>query len=295
MDFRPVEKPGSFTVLPNLGDYATARESFDWDQVSKYLDGLPGGRINIAHEAIDRHARGPLEDHVALRWISRRGSVHDTTYGELAALTSRFASAIRSLGVGEGDRVFALANRIPELYVAALGTLKNGSVIAPLFSAFGPEPIQTRMQMGEGRVLVTTERLYLRKVEPIRDRLPDLEFVILVRETDRPLPPDTIAFDEFMQTGDPTTPAVPMDPEDMALLHFTSGTTGTPKGAVHVHGAVLHHWMSAFYALDLHPDDIFWCTADPGWVTGTSYGIIAPFVHGVTNVVDEGEFDADRW
>ena len=295
MDFRPVEKPGSFTVLPNLSDYATARESFDWDQVSKYLDGLPGGRINIAYEAVDRHARGPLEDHVALRWISRRGSVHDTTYGELSALTSRFASAIRALGVGEGDKVFALANRIPELYVAALGTLKNGSVIAPLFSAFGPEPIQTRMEMGEGRVLVTTERLYLRKVVPIRDRLPDLEFVIIVRETDRPLPEGTIAFDDLMETGDPTTPAEPMDPEDMALLHFTSGTTGTPKGAVHVHGAVLHHWMSAFYALDLHPDDVFWCTADPGWVTGTSYGIIAPFVHGVTNIVDEGEFDADRW
>ena len=88
---------------------------------------------------------------------------------------------------------------------------------------------------------------------------------------------------------------MPTQADDPALLHFTSGTTGTPKGAMHVHGAVLTHWATGRYALDLHPDDIFWCTADPGWVTGTSYGIIAPLLHGVTSIVDEAEFDAERW
>jgi acetyl-CoA synthetase len=295
MEFRPIDKPGPFTLLPNLSDYATTRTSFAWEEIGKHLDGLPGGRVNIAHEAIDRHGRGQLADHVALRWIGKHGAVRDLTYGELMAETSRFASALRRVGIGKGDRVFVLAGRTPELYIAALGTLKNGSVFAPLFSAFGPEPILTRMELGEGKVLITTDRLYSRKVAPIRDRLTDLEHVIVITEPDRPAIEGTVTYDDFVANGDPATPAEPMDAEDMALLHFTSGTTGTPKGAVHVHGAVLHHWMSAYYALDLHPDDVFWCTADPGWVTGTSYGIIAPFIHGVTNVVDEGDLDPDRW
>ena len=295
MGVRPITKPGSFSVSPNLVDYEAARESFTWGEAGEQLDGLGDGMINLAHEAIDRHAHGSLKDHVALRWMSKSGDVRDLTYGDLSEETSRFASALRSLGIGRGDSVFALSSRVPELYIAALGCIKNGSVFAPLFSAFGPEPIETRMVMGQGKVLFTTERLYKRKIIPIVDRLPDLEHVIIVSQPGRPPIPGTIDFDHFMASGDPDTPAEPMDREDAALLHFTSGTTGTPKGAIHVHGAVLHHWASAYFALDLHPGDIFWCTADPGWVTGTSYGIIAPFVHGVTNVVDEGDFDADRW
>ena len=295
MDFRPVEKPGFTATSSNLEDYASTRASFTWEAVQEHLDHRAGEPLNIAYEAVDRHARGPRRHHVALRWIGKKGDVRDITYGDLAEETSRFASALRSIGVGVGDRVFVLANRVPELYVAALGTIKNGSVFAPLFSAFGPEPIHTRMQLGEGKVLVTTDRLYKRKIAEIRDRLPNLEHVIIIADRDRPEIPKTILFEDFMARGDPATPAVMMDAEAMALLHFTSGTTGTPKGAVHVHGAVLHHWSSAFYALDLQPDDVFWCTADPGWVTGTSYGIIAPFIHGVTNVVDEGDLDADRW
>ena len=295
MGVRPITKPGSFAVSPNLVDYEAARDSFTWSGAGEHLDGLGDGGVNLAHEAIDRHGRGPSKDHVALRWISKGADVSEFTYGDLADQTSRFASALRSLGVGHGDNVFAMSSRIPELYVAALGTIKNGSVFAPLFSAFGPEPIETRMVMGRGKVLFTTERLYKRKIEPIRDRLPDLEHVIVVGRSGRPTLPGTIDFERFVAGGDPRTPAEPMDAEDPALLHFTSGTTGTPKGAIHVHGAVLHHWASAYFALDLHAEDVFWCTADPGWVTGTSYGIIAPFVHGVTNIVDEGEFDADRW
>jgi acetyl-CoA synthetase len=282
---------GPFRLPPNLSGYDDERSRFDWVQAESFLTGLPGGGWNIAHEAVDRHADSPGADRTAIRWLGRRGEVRDFSYSALAEETSRFASGLRRLGIGRGDRVFTLSSRIPELYIATLGTMKNGSVAAPLFSAFGPEPIETRLTMGEGRVLVTTESLYRRKVEPIRDRLPALEHVVLVGGS----APGTVSFEELVKDGDPATPAEPMSPEDMALLHFTSGTTGMPKGAVHVHRAVLHHYVSARYALDLHPNDIYWCTADPGWVTGTSYGIIAPLTHGVSCIVDEGEFDAERW
>ncbi|HEY4606669.1 MAG TPA: acetate--CoA ligase, partial [Acidimicrobiia bacterium] len=289
--YPPIEKKGPFRLSPNLPDYDSERAEFTWDQAESFLSGLPDGKWNIAHEAVDRHAGGDHGHQVAIRWLGRNGDVEGYTYAELAEATSRFASGLRSLGVGKGDRVFTLSSRIPELYIATLGALKNGSVAAPLFSAFGPEPIQTRLTMGEGKVLVTTETLYKRKVAAIRDQLPRLEHIIIIGGPVE----DTISFDAMLKTGDPNVPAEPMDGEDMALLHFTSGTTGAPKGAVHVHRAVLHHYVSARYALDLHPGDIYWCTADPGWVTGTSYGIIAPLTHGLTSIVDEGEFDAERW
>jgi acetyl-CoA synthetase len=261
------------------------------------LDGLRGGRgLNIAHEAVDRHAAGALGDHVAIRWISRNGVSQDFTYGRLRELTNRFANVLRQLGVVQGDRVCVLAGRMPELYVAALGTLKNRSIFCPLFSAFGPEPIRTRLDISKARVLLTTQLLYERKIAAIRRSLPTLEHVIVVGENHRSTRvPGTVDYGEAMQRARDRFAIEPTDPEEFALLHFTSGTTGTPKGAVHVHEAVVAHHMTGKLALDLHPNDVFWCTADPGWVTGTSYGIIAPLTNGVTSIIDEGEFDAERW
>jgi acetyl-CoA synthetase len=180
--------------------------------------------------------------------------------------------------------------------VTALGTLKTLGFFCPLFSAFGPEPIQARLGLGAGKVLVTTENLYRRKVAGIREHLPALEHVILVRENAEPSNvPGTLDWNALMADADDAFEIPPTDPEDMALLHFTSGTTGRPKGAVHVHEAVVAHHITGKFVLDLHPQDIFWCTADPGWVTGTSYGIVAPLTCGITNVVSEAEFDAELW
>jgi acetyl-CoA synthetase len=282
-------------VSPNLLDYDAARRAFSWQEARRQLDGLPGGALNIAHEAVDRHVARGGGDRIALRWLGRAGGRREIRYAELADASSRFASVLARLGVRRGDRVFSLAGRIPELYVAALGTLKSGAVFSPLFAAFGPEPIQARLAIGEGRVLVTTPALFARKIAAIRSALPALEHVIVTADSAAEPPPGTEDWERLMAEGDASFPTAHTRPEDPALLHFTSGTTGRPKGALHVHEAVVAHHATGDFALDFHPDDVFWCTADPGWVTGTSYGIIAPLTHGLTSVVDEAEFDAPRW
>ncbi len=294
----PIAKPpGSWNVTPNLVDYNRTREAFSWDQARTELDGLPDGRgLNIAHEAVDRHAAGLRRTRVALRWLSKEGLRRDFTYADLRSETNRFANVLRGLGVAKGDPVAVLAGRIPELYIAALGTLKNGSVFTPLFSAFGPEPIQSRINIARAKVLVTTEALYRRKVEALRTSLPSLEHVLLVGETGTVRKLSGVHhLRSLMTEADHDFVIPPTDAEDPALLHFTSGTTGKPKGAVHVHQAVVAHHATGRFALDFHPEDVFWCTADPGWVTGTSYGIVAPLTHGLTSIVDEADFDAERW
>jgi acetyl-CoA synthetase len=279
------------SARPNLVDYESERASFRWETVRKQLTSRG---TNIAEVTVDAHARGSLADHCAIRWLGRGGEVRDLTYGDLLELTNRFANVLRELGVGRGDRVFALCGRVPELYVAALGTLKNGSVFCPLFSAFGPDPIRQRLSIGAGRVLVTTDALYRRKLADLRDELPHLEHVLVIGDGAADSP-DVLSLDALLSRASPRFEVPPTSPEDAALLHFTSGTTGAPKGAVHVHDAVVAHHATGRYALDLHPDDVYWCTADPGWVTGTSYGIVSPLAHGVTSIVDEAEFDAERW
>ncbi len=279
----------------NLDDYQRVRESFTWTDARAALDGLPGGGLNIAYEAVDRHLVHGKAETVALRWLGRDDSVRDITYRALAEQSNRFANVLASLGVGKGDRVYSLLGRVPDLYVAALGTLKNGSVYSPLFSAFGPEPIKARMSIGGAKVLVTTEAFYKRKVAAWRDEVETLEFVLLIDRKDDALAPTTTCLADAMAAASTDFEIVRTEPEDMALLHFTSGTTGRPKGAIHVHEAVVAHHITGRYALDLREGDVFWCTADPGWVTGTSYGIIAPLTAGVTMIVDQADFDAARW
>jgi acetyl-CoA synthetase len=268
---------------------------FSWDDIRRCLDGLPDGQgLNIAYEAVDRHADGNLHDHVALRWLGIDGETRELTYGDFKSQTNRFANVLKQLGIGKGDTVSVLAGRIPELYIAAIGILKNTSVFCPLFSAFGPEPIFQRLSRGDAKVLVTTENFYRKKISQLMDKLPSLRYVLLVDA--KAHSENTILSLPLLMAGSSDTFTIPpTDPEDVAVLHFTSGTTGMPKGAVHVHRAVLTHYMTGKYVMDFHPDDVFWCTADPGWITGTSYGIISPLLHGVTNVVDEADFDAVRW
>jgi acetyl-CoA synthetase len=294
MEIQRIVKPHDVAAVANLADYETSVASFTWEKARTLLSGLPGGALNIAHEAVDRHVLAGNGTRLALRWISQDDTVRDYTYRDLQAETNRFANLLTTLGIGNGARVFSLLGRIPELYIAALGTLKNGSVFSPLFSAFGPEPVRARMTIGEATAVVTTETFYKRKIDPWRKELPSLKHVLLTGCTAE-RPADAIDLDRALKEVSDAFETVRTEPEDMALLHFTSGTTGKPKGAVHVHEAVVAHHLTGRLALDFHAGDIFWCTADPGWVTGTSYGIISPLTNGVTMIVDQAEFDAERW
>jgi acetyl-CoA synthetase len=289
-------------AAPNLDDYARVRASFRWEDARAELEGQPGGGLNVTHEAVTRHARGPEASRVAIRWLGKDGARVELTYAALERETARFANLLEALGVRAGDRVFGLCPRIPELYVAALGALRVRAIFSPLFSAFGPEPLAQRLKLGEGRFLVTTERLYRRKIVELRASLPALQHVILIGDARDPdgapratAVEGTLDWRTRMSAQSDRHVIPETDPETPALLHFTSGTTGTPKGALHVHGAVVTHHATGKLALDLHPGDVFWCTADPGWVTGTSYGIVAPLTNGVTMLVDEAELDVPRW
>jgi acetyl-CoA synthetase len=280
-------------VAPNLRRDGVA--DFSWEAMRRALDGLPGGALNIAHEAVDRHASGPRADRVAIRWLGAEGAQRRISYRELQRLCNRFANTLSALGLQRGDTLFVLMPRLPQLYAAVLGGLKAGLVVCPLFSAFGPEPIATRLALGGARALVTTASLYRRKVQAIAAQVPSLQQVLLVNDDGLSPPEGTHDLDALMHAASNAFATAATRPDDPALLHFTSGTAGRPKGALHVHDAVTMHYATGLYALDLHDDDVFWCTADPGWVTGMSYGILAPLVHGVTMLADEAEFDPERW
>jgi acetyl-CoA synthetase len=285
----------AITTSHNLEDYEKVREIFSWDAVASELSGLPGKKgLNIAYEAVDRHALGHLKNTLALRCIRKDRSFQDFTYSELKNKSSKFANVLQNLNIKKEERIFSFAGRIPELYITALGTLKHRSVFCPLFSVFGPEPIFQRLSRGDASVLVTSSVLFEKKVSQLTDRLPTLRYIIL---TDIPehISDKILSFSKLMEIASKDYEIQETNAEDPALLHFTSGTTGMPKGVLHVHKAVLTHYITGKYVLDFQEGDIFWCTADPGWVTGTSYGIISPLVNGVTCIVDEEEFDAQRW
>ncbi len=277
-----------------------------WSEVRAQSGAGAGVGSNIAALVLTRHVQEGAGNRVALLWRPRDGRVRAYTYSDLDRLTSRFADGLRQSGIQKGDTVTIMVGRTPELFVSVLGALRAGAVPSVLFSSYGPDPIRRRLVLGGTRLLVTTQRAWDERIAAVHDELPGLKHVLVVTEpglsptsssTPQAEPAGRVCdFHAWLSTRDPTAPDEPVDPEDPALLHFTSGTTGEPKAVLHVHDAVVSLAHTGRVALGLGPGTRIWCTADPGWVTGVSYGIVSPLANGSTVFMDEEEeLRAGRW
>ena len=293
--FPSIKKPSpdQMAVRPNL-NYDDAGAGFKWAGAFEVLDWLPGGWLNKAHEAIDCHANGRLRDKVALIWEGKYGERERYTFGQLKTLTNRFANVLKSLGVERGDRVFVLMDRLPELYVCVFGILKVGAIAGPLFSGFGPDPVRVRLKDSGAKILIT-QPAFRRRMSRIILDLFDLQHIITVNKNNRdpaPLELSDLSYDEEMSKAPADFETAATSQYDYSVVHYTAGTAGKPKGAVHRHQAIVQQRATGRWVLDLHDDDTYWCTEDPGSVAGTSYGMMAPWANGVTQLIHEGDFGA---
>ena len=278
----------------NLANYEETYKNFRWDEVEKDFDWYKTGKVNIAHEAIDRHATSARKNKVALYWEGAEGQSEKYTFQDLMLLTNKFGNVLKKLGVKKGDRVFEFMSRVPGLYVSILGSMKLGCIYGPLFGGFRSEAIKDRLWDSGAKILITQPHLKA-AVDEARKNLPDLENVIVVGANPGSLKNGEVSYEEEMSKASDKLNIEWVDRETPHLLHYTSGTTGKPKGILHVHDAMIGQYQTTKWVLDLREDDIYWCTADPGWVTGTSYGVFGPWLNGASQVVYDGRFEADKW
>jgi acetyl-CoA synthetase len=278
-------------LKPNL-DYDKVVKKFNWDDVKKEIDFFEGGKLNAAYNAVDRHVKTWRKNKVALYWESDNDS-KKFTFAELSVLSNKFANVLKELGIKKGDRVFILLPRIPQLYISFLGILKTGAIAGTMFSAFGPSGIKDRLQDSEAKVLITDTELK-KRVDEIRFELPALETIVVVGDN-VPKEKGVVSYDEEMRKASRNFEIEKMNPEDYSFMLYTSGTTGKSKGIVHAHYAIIQQHITAKWVLDIHEEDVMWCTADPGWVTGISYGILGSWSNGASSVVYEGRFDPAKW
>lgn len=283
---------------PNLDNYEKVRRGFSYNEAKKEIDFF-GGKLNAAYNAVERHAKSWRKNKVALYWVGANNEKLKFTFKELNDKTNQFANMLHSLGVVRGDRVFFFLTRVPELYYGFLGTLKTGAISGTMFAAFGPQAIEDRLGDSEAKVLVTELDLFDRVVKTA-DNLPKLETVLVVGDPTEVAKlqlkgKKVIAISEILGKQSSEYRTHMMHPEDPAFMLYTSGTTGKPKGVVHCHKAIIHEHMSAKFALDLKDDDVYWCTADPGWVTGVAYEILGSWSNGVSEVITNRRFDPADW
>ncbi|HUW21907.1 MAG TPA: acetate--CoA ligase [Candidatus Bathyarchaeia archaeon] len=277
---------------PNLANYDDTYKNFHWQNVHNEIVWFSGNKLNAAYNAVDRHAINFRKNKVALYWRDGEGKKEKYTFAEISSLSSQFANVLRELGIRRGDRVFFFLPRVPELYWGFLGVLKRGAIAGSLFAAFGPQALQDRLESSDACLLVTNNELYSR-VDQIRSSLPNLKHIILI---DGKTKSKTIlGLSELIKNSSRDYKVAEMDPAEPAFMLYTSGTTGKPKGVVHAHQAIIQEHMTAKWVLDLTDEDLYWCTADPGWVTGIAYEILGNWSNGASTLIYEGRFDPEEW
>jgi len=281
-------------MASNIGKYEDARKSFDWNIAKKELGWKEGEPLNIGALCSDRICDLGDAEKTALIWEGFGDKHKSYSFADLRAYSNGFAKLLGEQGIKPGDRVCIFMDKIPSLYFSFLGILKMGGVAQPLFSAFGDESLHVRLESAGTRAILTTKK-HVRKVRKILADLPALEKVIVVDGDGSKLKGEELFFDVEAAPRVDSYDCYPSTPETPSVLHYTSGTTGQPKGAQHVHNSVWGQYLTTKWVLDLKKDDIYWCTADPGWVTGTSYGIIGPWSLGVTQCVLDVGFGAAKW
>ncbi|MEW9500702.1 acetate--CoA ligase [Jeotgalibacillus marinus] len=275
----------------NMESYENTVSSFDWKEVEKNFSWYETGKMNMAYEAIDRHAESEKKNKVALYYRDANRN-EKYTFREMKEMTNKAANVLKSHGdVEKGDRVFIFMPRSPELYFALLGALKIGAIVGPLFEAFMEGAVKDRLEDSEAKVIITTPEL-LERV-PV-DELPHLKHIFLVGDNVEEKN-NHIDFNKHFKEATRSFSIEWLERDDGLILHYTSGSTGKPKGVLHVQEAMLQHYQTSKWVLDLRDDDIYWCTADPGWVTGTSYGIFGPWLTGATSVIVGGRFSPEAW
>lgn len=275
-------------VKPNLRNYEEKYKTFNWDEANKEIDWLDT-KLNAAFDSVDRHAKTWRKNKVALHWMGENKR-EEYTFLELLNLSNKFANVLKNIGIEKGDRVFLFLPRIPPLYTSFLGILKTGAIAGTMFAAFGPTGIKDRLKDSGAKLLITDSSLKKRVYE-VKDDLPDLKQIMVVGEAEG----DEISYEQEMEKASRKFEIEKTDPEDYAFMLYTSGTTGKPKGVCHAHKAIIQEHITAKWVLDLHDEDVYWCTADPGWVTGVAYGILGSWSNASSTVVYEGRFNPDKW
>ncbi len=280
-------------VKEGLINYEKTYEDFKWKDLEASFDCFSDGELNAAHEAIDKHTHTNLKNKTALICEDIDGTRREYTFQDIKRQSDKFANVLKSIGIAKGDRVFLFLPKIPELYISIIAIAKVGAIAGPMFSDFGPGAVIDRLLDCEAKAIITTPELN-RRISEVKDRLPVLEHIILV-DSGNDLQDGELSYESEMNSASESYRMRWVDPENALYILYTSGTTGKPKGVVHSHKDMISHYITTKWVLDLREDDVYWCTADPGWVTGSVYGIWGPWLNGVSQVVYNGSFNAEKW